>query len=163
MEEHQRKSGIRHAFFAIDIPPFGLQLADAHAWLHLYCWDGGKTWVVEGEPEAGAKTFSDATGKVAQMRVDEMKPGVRISELQTKGRDIYRKEGVPENVAFEMAQRYAREIVPSFSATAYFSVGMRLARWLGKSLYRIRVGAFDREALESIDDDATIALETSGS
>lgn len=69
-----------------------------------------------------------------------------------------RKEGVPENVAFEMAQRYAREIVPSFSATAYFSVGMRLARWLGKSLYRIRVGAFDREALESIDDDATIVF-----
>jgi len=30
------------------------------------------------------------------MLVDEMKPGVRISELQTKGRDIYRKEGVPD-------------------------------------------------------------------
>ncbi len=69
---------------------------DCHGTLDLYCWDGGKTWVVDGEPEAGAKTFSDATGKVAQMLVDEMKPGVRISELQTRGRDIYRKEGVPD-------------------------------------------------------------------
>jgi len=69
---------------------------DCHGTLDLYCWDGGKTWVVDGEPEAGAKLFSDATGKVAEMLVDEMKPGVRISELQTKGRDIYRKEGVPD-------------------------------------------------------------------
>lgn len=69
---------------------------DCHGTLDLYCWDGGKTWVVDGEPELGAKTFSDATGKVASMLVDEMKPGVRVSELQTKGRDIYRREGVPD-------------------------------------------------------------------
>ncbi len=69
---------------------------DCHGTLDLYCWDGGKTWVVEGEPEAGAKAFADATGKVAEALLDEMKPGARISELQTKGRDIYRKEGVPD-------------------------------------------------------------------
>ena len=67
-----------------------------------------------------------------------------------------RKEGVPENVAFETAQRYAREIVPSFSATAYFTVGTRLARWISRSLYRIRLGAFDRDALNAIDPDATV-------
>ncbi|UWQ21667.1 1-acyl-sn-glycerol-3-phosphate acyltransferase [Jannaschia sp. W003] len=50
-----------------------------------------------------------------------------------------RKEGVPEEVAFETARRYAREIVPGFSATLYFSVAMRLARWLSKHLYRVRV------------------------
>ena len=69
---------------------------DCHGTLDLYCWDGGKTWVVDGAPESGAKAFSDATAKVAEMLVDEMKPGVRISELQTRGRDIYRKEGVPD-------------------------------------------------------------------
>ncbi|MEM7044537.1 MAG: M24 family metallopeptidase [Pseudomonadota bacterium] len=79
-----------------EVKPGTHVMFDCHGTLDLYCWDGGKTWVVEGEPEAGAKTFSDATGKVAQMLVDEMKPGVRISELQTKGRDIYRKEGVPD-------------------------------------------------------------------
>ena len=69
-----------------------------------------------------------------------------------------KKEKVPENVAFEKAQRYAREIVPAFSATAYFSVGMRLAKWLGRSLYRIRVGTFDREALEAISEDVTVVF-----
>src|SRR6056297_3501582 len=37
-----------------------------------------------------------------------------------------RKEGIPENVAFAQAKRYAREIVPSFSATAYFGIAIRL-------------------------------------
>lgn len=67
-----------------------------------------------------------------------------------------RKEGVPENVAFEQAERYAREIVPSFSATAYFSVGTRLARWLSKSLYRIKLDTLDRQRLAEIDPDATV-------
>ena len=66
------------------------------------------------------------------------------------------EEGMPENVAFEKAKDYAREIVPSFSATLYFSVGMRLARWLSKTLYKVRIGAFDRDALEKIDPDATV-------
>lgn len=67
-----------------------------------------------------------------------------------------RANNVPENVAFETAQRYAREIVPSFSATMYFSVGMRLAKWISRAFYRIRLGAFDRDALEALDEDATI-------
>lgn len=67
-----------------------------------------------------------------------------------------RKEKVPENVAFEQANRYAREIVPSFSATAYFGIGIRLAKWLSKSLYRIRLGTFDRKRLAEIDPDATV-------
>ena len=70
--------------------------------------------------------------------------------------DHARKEGVPENVAFETAKRYAREIVPSFSATAYFTFGIRLARWLSRSLYRIRLGTFDRRLLDDIDPDATV-------
>jgi glycerol-3-phosphate O-acyltransferase len=70
--------------------------------------------------------------------------------------DHAQSEGIPENVAFEQAGRYAREIVPSFSATAYFSVGIRLARWLSKSLYRIKLGTFDRNRLEHIDPNATV-------
>ena len=69
-----------------------------------------------------------------------------------------RKEQVPENVAFERAKKYAREIVPSFSATAYFSIGIRLAKWLSKSLYRIRLGTFDRKRLAEIDPDATVVF-----
>lgn len=70
--------------------------------------------------------------------------------------DYAKLYNVPENVAFEKARRYAREIVPSFSATAYFTFGMRFARWLSRMLYRVRLGAFDRDALESLDPDATV-------
>ncbi|MBS1301343.1 1-acyl-sn-glycerol-3-phosphate acyltransferase [Loktanella sp. SALINAS62] len=66
------------------------------------------------------------------------------------------EHNVPENVAFEKAQKYAREIVPSFSATAYFSFGMRLARWLSNSLYRVRIATFPRQELASLDPNATI-------
>ena len=72
--------------------------------------------------------------------------------------DHAHKEKIPENVAFEKARRYAREIVPGFSATAYFSVGIRLARWLSKSLYRIKLGKFDRKRLEKIDPDAAVVF-----
>ena len=36
--------------------------------------------------------------------------------------------GVPGEVAFEEARRYAREIVPGFSATVYFGFGTRAAK-----------------------------------
>lgn len=69
-----------------------------------------------------------------------------------------KSEDIPEAVAFEQARKYAREIVPSFSATAYFTIGTRFAKWLSRSMYRIRVGAFDRERLEAVDDDAAVVF-----
>ncbi|MEP5758014.1 MAG: 1-acyl-sn-glycerol-3-phosphate acyltransferase [Litoreibacter sp.] len=68
------------------------------------------------------------------------------------------KEGIPDNVAFETAERYAREIVPSFSATIYFGFGTRIARWLARSLYRVRLFNLDRAKLDAIDDDATVVF-----
>ncbi|ARE83310.1 Glycerol-3-phosphate 1-O-acyltransferase [Roseovarius sp. EC-HK134] len=67
-------------------------------------------------------------------------------------------EGIPENVAFEQAKRYAREIVPSFSATAYFGIAIKLAKWLSRSLYRVRLGHFDEEALAAVDREATVVF-----
>ena len=72
--------------------------------------------------------------------------------------DHARRNGVPENVAFERARRYAREIVPSFSATLYFTVGARLAKWLSQSLYHVRVGRFERELYDGIDAQATVVF-----
>lgn len=66
------------------------------------------------------------------------------------------QNGVPENVAFERARRYAREIVPRFSATAYFGFGTRAARWMSRTLYRVRLGAFDRAEIQAISPDATV-------
>ena len=69
-----------------------------------------------------------------------------------------RTNGVPEQVAFEKAQRYAREIVPRFSATAYFGFGIRVAKLLSRSFYRVRLGAFDEARLKEIDPESTIVF-----
>jgi glycerol-3-phosphate O-acyltransferase len=65
--------------------------------------------------------------------------------------------GVPGEVAFEEARRYAREIVPGFSATLYFGIATRLAKGLSRLLYQVRVGRIDRE-LRNIDPQATVIL-----
>ncbi len=65
-------------------------------------------------------------------------------------------EGLPENVAFEQAKRYAREIVPGFSATAYFGIAIRFAKFVSRSLYRVRLGHFSEDALRDVDKDATV-------
>ncbi|MFB9148334.1 1-acyl-sn-glycerol-3-phosphate acyltransferase [Roseovarius ramblicola] len=67
------------------------------------------------------------------------------------------KQGVPENVAFERARGYAREIVPSFSASLYFGFAIRVARMLSRALYRVRLGHFD-DRLGGIDRDATVVF-----
>jgi len=67
-------------------------------------------------------------------------------------------EGIPENVAFERARDYAREIVPAFSATLYFGWGARLARWLSRSLYRIRLPQIDMAALDRLPPDAAVVF-----
>ena len=72
--------------------------------------------------------------------------------------DHAQAEGIPENVAFEKARRYAREIVPGFSATAYFGFGIRVAKWLSRSLYRVRLGHFDEAALAQVDRNATVVF-----
>ena len=64
--------------------------------------------------------------------------------------------GVREDVAVEQARRYAREIVPSFSATAYFGFAIRFAKMLSRAFYRVRVGQFDEAARQAIASDATV-------
>ena len=59
--------------------------------------------------------------------------------------------GIPENVAFEEAKRYAREIVPRFSATAYFGFAIRVARFLSRALYRVHLNERNEAALKAIE------------
>ncbi|UXX84920.1 1-acyl-sn-glycerol-3-phosphate acyltransferase [Roseovarius pelagicus] len=72
--------------------------------------------------------------------------------------DYARRNNVREDVAFQKARRYAREIVPSFSAFAYFSFGTRMANWLARSLYVVRTGLANTAVLEGIDKDATVVF-----
>ncbi|MCZ4352164.1 1-acyl-sn-glycerol-3-phosphate acyltransferase [Roseovarius aestuarii] len=72
--------------------------------------------------------------------------------------DYARKHNVREDVAFEKARSYAREIVPSFSAFAYFSFGTRLANWLASALYTVRTDKGNTTVLDGIDPDATVVF-----
>ena len=54
--------------------------------------------------------------------------GVRSRKCCGRPRSIRPEAGVPNEVAMEKVRRYAREIVPAFSAYAYFRVGTRIAR-----------------------------------
>ena len=69
-----------------------------------------------------------------------------------------RQEGIPEDVAFAEAKRYAREIVPAFSASAYFGPALRFARWLSRALYVVHLDDGNDAALRAIDGDATIIV-----
>jgi len=68
---------------------------DCHGTRDLYCWDGGKTWVVDGEPEGAGKRNADATERVAGDLLAAMRPGARVSGLQALSREAYRKAGLP--------------------------------------------------------------------
>jgi glycerol-3-phosphate O-acyltransferase len=65
--------------------------------------------------------------------------------------------GMPPDVAFAEAKRYAREIVPSFSAYFYFGFATGLAKRFTRMLYRVRVGKVDA-ALAQIDPKATVVF-----
>lgn len=68
------------------------------------------------------------------------------------------KEDVREDVAFQKARTYAREIVPSFSAFAYFGFGIRLARWLANTLYHVRTGSKNADVIAGISNDTTVVF-----
>jgi len=64
--------------------------------------------------------------------------------------------GVREDVAFEEARRYAREIVPSFSASAYFGFAIRAAKRLSRFLFDVHFAEARPGSLDAIDPDATL-------
>jgi len=72
--------------------------------------------------------------------------------------DEAKQRGEPKSVTHARARRYAKEIIPSFSAYAYFRVGARLARLLSTALYRVRLGALDEARLYQVPDDASVVF-----
>ncbi|AXI47748.1 glycerol-3-phosphate acyltransferase [Sulfitobacter sp. SK012] len=65
-------------------------------------------------------------------------------------------EGIPENVAFQKAKSYAREIVPSFSAFAYFGFGIGVSKALARSVYSIKTSDQNEPTFNAIPADATV-------
>jgi glycerol-3-phosphate O-acyltransferase len=71
--------------------------------------------------------------------------------------DHAHENGMPESVAFQEARRYAREIVPGFSALVYFGFAIGAARRISKAFYRVQVGNLET-ALEKVDHNATVVF-----
>ncbi|WP_375263391.1 1-acyl-sn-glycerol-3-phosphate acyltransferase [Palleronia sp.] len=63
--------------------------------------------------------------------------------------------GIREDVAHSLARHYAREIVPSFSASAYFGFATRAARWLSTRLFDVQVSRAEEAAVRA---DATVVF-----
>ncbi|MCG8503788.1 MAG: 1-acyl-sn-glycerol-3-phosphate acyltransferase [Sphingomonadales bacterium] len=66
--------------------------------------------------------------------------------------------GEPRAVVMKDVERYAREIVPSFNAYAYFRIGTALAKRITRLFYRVRVGYADNEALGAVPTEATVVF-----
>ena len=60
--------------------------------------------------------------------------------------------------AMARVDAYAREIVPSFNAYAYFRWGYRIARFYARWLYRVRLGYTDSVALGAISPRSSVVF-----
>ncbi|PIB25665.1 hypothetical protein BFP76_00595 [Amylibacter kogurei] len=69
-----------------------------------------------------------------------------------------RSEETPLAVMERRARKYAREIVPSFSAISYFGFAFRATRWLSTLLYNVHVSYQDETALKDIDAEARVVF-----
>ncbi|MCF6304869.1 MAG: 1-acyl-sn-glycerol-3-phosphate acyltransferase [Rhodobacteraceae bacterium] len=65
---------------------------------------------------------------------------------------------IPAELVAQRAARYAREIVPHFSAFAYFGFAAKVSRWISQSLYRVRLGFLDESAMDAVDPDSTVVF-----
>ena len=71
----------------------------------------------------------------------------------------YCKEtGAPREVAIKKVQRYAREIVPNFSAFLYFSFGSWLAKRFIRTLFRVRLGYAAGDGLANVDPRSSVVF-----
>ena len=83
-------------FDDFEIGPGMRIMFDCHGTKDLYCWDGGKTWIVDGQPEDMTTPAAVGT-KNAMLAIHEaLKPGVRVSDLVATGRAAFAKSGTPD-------------------------------------------------------------------
>ena len=69
-----------------------------------------------------------------------------------------REREMPRELVLKRVETYAKEIVPAFNAYVYFRVGYAVARWIARSLYRVRLGSSDDAALAALPPNATVVF-----
>ena len=79
-------------------------------------------------------------------------------EVQEAADAVARETAASRPAVRRRVEGYATEIVPQFNAYLYFRIGYALARWVGRSLYRVRLGYSDEEGLAALDPDATVVF-----
>jgi Xaa-Pro aminopeptidase len=67
---------------------------DCHGTWQHYCWDGGKTWVVDDDPLADARVVTDGVANAMGTLQEALRPGTRLSQLQAAARTALRRSGV---------------------------------------------------------------------
>jgi glycerol-3-phosphate O-acyltransferase len=69
-----------------------------------------------------------------------------------------KENGIPRNIVMAEVERFAKEIVPSFNAYAYFRIGYWLAKKTASILYRVRVGYTDEAGLAAVDPKSSVVF-----
>lgn len=72
--------------------------------------------------------------------------------------EVSQEQKIPTDAAMKMAESYAREIVPTFHAYAYFLLGSLLGMSLARLLYRVRVGFADEESLTKLKPHSSVVF-----
>lgn len=87
--------------------------------------------------------------------IDRLMYDMQVLEAANK---YCRENEVPKEIAMEKVERYAKEIVPSFNAYAYFRLGSWLSKSLLRLLYRVRIGYADEEGLGKVDPQSSVVF-----
>jgi glycerol-3-phosphate O-acyltransferase len=77
-------------------------------------------------------------------------------EVQAAAEAAASESGASRSAVRRRVEGFASEIVPQFNAYLYFRIGYATARWIVRSLYRVRLGYSDEEGLAAIEPNATV-------
>ena len=80
------------------------------------------------------------------------------SEVMDAAIEYAQDNNIPEKVVIDEVENYAKEIIPSFSAMAYFSFAIRLARLISKLIYRVNLGSEEKQIYDGLDKSATVVF-----
>ena len=88
---HQISTGLEDNFV---LDPGTHIMFDCHGRYNNYNWDGGKTWVIANEPGVFSKGIARACGDAMAEVLASARPGVKISELQARGRRVLERHAI---------------------------------------------------------------------
>jgi len=77
-------------------------------------------------------------------------------EVQAASEAAASESGASRSAVQRRVDGYAREIVPQFNAYLYFRIGYATARWVVRSLYRVRLGYSDEAGLAGLEPGSTV-------